>query len=188
APPERMTSASPARISAAAYEIASVELVQPVEMTWLMPCNSSAIEISLEIMPTIATGIPYGATRFQPSPKNSPYCRSATSIPPAPLPTSTPAFGSLSRRPASAHASRAAMTAISEALEYRLGSARPGCGASPARSVMMVPSSMVTAGTGAATVQGNGDASESRMRGVALQPPLTCRQKQSRPTPEGDAT
>ena len=52
-----MTSASPPRISAAAYEIASVELVQPVDTTWLMPWSSSAIEISLEIMPTIDTGI-----------------------------------------------------------------------------------------------------------------------------------
>ena len=71
APPERITSASPARISAAPYEIASVELVQPVEITWLMPWSSSAIEISLEIIPTIDTGIAYGVTRFQPSVKNS---------------------------------------------------------------------------------------------------------------------
>ena len=71
APPDRMTSASPARISDAAYEIASVELVQPVEMTWLMPCSWSAIEISLEIMPTIEMGIAYGVTRFHPSVKNS---------------------------------------------------------------------------------------------------------------------
>ena len=117
APPDRMTSASPARISDAAYEMASVELVQPVETTWLMPCSSSAIEISLEIMPTIDTGIAYGVTRFQPSVKNSKYCRSATSMPPAPLPTSTPAPGSFSRRPASCQASLAAMTAISDARE-----------------------------------------------------------------------
>ena len=57
APPERITSASPARIIDAAYAIASVELVHPVEMTWLMPCSSSAIEISLDTMPTIETGI-----------------------------------------------------------------------------------------------------------------------------------
>jgi hypothetical protein len=82
-----------------------------------MPCSSRAIEISLEIMPTIDTGIAYGVTRFQPSVKNSKYDRSATSIPPAPLPTSTPAPGSLRRRPASCHASVAATTAISEARE-----------------------------------------------------------------------
>ena len=117
APPDRITSASPLRISAAAYQIASVELVQPVDTTWLMPCSSSAIEISLEIMPTIDTGMAYGVTRFQPSLKNSKYCRSATSMPPAPLPTSTPAPGSFSRSPASCQASVAAMTAMSEAFE-----------------------------------------------------------------------
>ena len=97
--------------------MASVELVHPVDTTWLMPCSSSAMEISLEIIPTIETGIAYGVTRFQPSVKNSAYCRSATSMPPAPLPTSTPASGSFRRRPASAQASRAAITAISDALE-----------------------------------------------------------------------
>jgi hypothetical protein len=52
-----MTSASPLRMSAAPYEMASVELVQPVDTTWLIPNSSSAIEISLESMPTIDTGI-----------------------------------------------------------------------------------------------------------------------------------
>ena len=51
--------------------MASVELVHPVDSTWLIPCSSSAIEISLEIIPTIDTGIAYGVTRFQPSLKNS---------------------------------------------------------------------------------------------------------------------
>jgi hypothetical protein len=97
--------------------MASVELVHPVDSTWLMPCSSSAIEISLEIIPTIDTGIAYGVTRFQPSLKNSWYWRSATSIPPAPLPTSTPAPGSLRHKPASFQASLAAMTAIREARE-----------------------------------------------------------------------
>ena len=76
APPLIRMSASPDRISDAAYEIASVELVHPVETTWLMPCNSSAIEISLEIIPTIETGMAYGVTRFQPCGsglKNSAY-------------------------------------------------------------------------------------------------------------------
>ena len=90
-----------------------------------MPCSSSAIEISLEIMPTIETGIAYGVTRFQPSLKNSKYWRSATSMPPAPLPTSTPAPGSFRRSPASCQASVAAITAISDAFEYRRGSGRP---------------------------------------------------------------
>ena len=51
--------------------MASVELVHPVETTWLIPCRPSAIEISLEIIPTIETGMAYGVTRFQPSLKNS---------------------------------------------------------------------------------------------------------------------
>ena len=82
-----------------------------------MPCSSRAIEISLESMPTIETGIAYGVTRFQPSVKNSKYWRSATSIPPAPLPMSTPASGSPARRPASAQASVAAITPMSDARE-----------------------------------------------------------------------
>src|SRR5207249_1501815 len=45
-------------------------------------------------------------------------------MPPAPLPTRTPAPGSWSRSPASCHASDAAMTAMSEAREYRRGSDR----------------------------------------------------------------
>jgi hypothetical protein len=68
-------------------------------------------------MPTMETGMAYGVTRFQPSLKNSAYCRSATSMPPAPLPTSTPVPGSPRRSPASCHASLAATTAISEAFE-----------------------------------------------------------------------
>ena len=57
APPLSSISASPARMSAAAYEIASVELVHPVDTTWLIPCSPSAMEISLEIMPTMETGM-----------------------------------------------------------------------------------------------------------------------------------
>jgi hypothetical protein len=170
--------------------MASVELVQPVDTTWLMPCSSSAIDTSLEIMPTIDTGIAYGVTRFHPSVKNSPYCRSATSIPPAPLPTSTPASGSFRRSPASCHASLAAMTAISDAFEYRRGSARPVGPPLPsgARSSISSASSMLTGGTGAATVQGYGEASNSAIARVALQPRLICRQNRSRPMPKGDTT
>ena len=37
--------------------MASVELVQPHDSTWLMPRSRSEIEISLDIMPTIDIGI-----------------------------------------------------------------------------------------------------------------------------------
>jgi hypothetical protein len=50
--------------------------VHPVDTTWLIPCNSSAIEISLEIIPTMDTGMAYGVTRFHPfvsGLKNSEY-------------------------------------------------------------------------------------------------------------------
>jgi hypothetical protein len=47
---------------------------------------------------------------------------------------------------------------------------------------------MVTGGTAAATAQGKGEASNSVMARVALQPPLTWRQKRSRPTPYGETT
>jgi hypothetical protein len=53
---------------------------------------------------------------------------------------------------------------------------------------MGTASSMLTGGTGAATVQGNADASKSTMARVPLQPRRTWRQKQSRPTPKGETT
>jgi hypothetical protein len=37
--------------------MASVELVQPHDSTWLTPRRRSEIEISLDSMPTIETGI-----------------------------------------------------------------------------------------------------------------------------------
>ena len=42
--------------------MASVELVQPHDSTWLMPRSRSEIEISLDTMPTMETGIAYGVT------------------------------------------------------------------------------------------------------------------------------
>src|SRR4029077_9351146 len=57
APPDSTTSASPDRINAAAYPIASVELVHPHDSTWLTPRSRKEIEISLDIMPTIEIGI-----------------------------------------------------------------------------------------------------------------------------------
>ena len=57
APPDNTTSASPDRRLAAAYPIASVELVQPHDSTWLTPRSRREIEISLESIPTIDTGI-----------------------------------------------------------------------------------------------------------------------------------
>jgi hypothetical protein len=68
-------------------------------------------------MPTMDTGMAYGVTFFRLSVKNSRYCRSPTSMPPAPLPTMTPARRSPRRRPASTQASRAAMTPASDARE-----------------------------------------------------------------------
>jgi hypothetical protein len=56
-PPDSSTSHSPWRSSIAAYPSASVELVQPVESTWLMPRRPSAIEISLDTMPQMPTAI-----------------------------------------------------------------------------------------------------------------------------------
>ena len=70
-PPDMITSASPDRTSPAAYPIASVELVQPHDSTWLMPCSRNEIEISLDTIPTIDTGMAYGVTRFPRSTKKS---------------------------------------------------------------------------------------------------------------------
>ena len=53
--------------------MASVELVQPHDSTWLMPCKRSEIEISLETIPTIETGIAYGETRCHAPEKYSAY-------------------------------------------------------------------------------------------------------------------
>ena len=71
APPERITSASPARMRAAAYPIASVELVHPHDNTWLRPRIRSEIEISLDIIPTIEMGMAYGVTLRPRSTKKS---------------------------------------------------------------------------------------------------------------------
>jgi hypothetical protein len=48
-----------------------VELVQPHDRTWLTPCSRSEIEISLDSMPTIDTGIAYGVTLRPRSTKKS---------------------------------------------------------------------------------------------------------------------
>ncbi len=53
---------------------------------------------------------------------------------------------------------------------------------------MAIPSSMETGGTGAATVQPYGVASNSVMARVALQPFLIWSQNLSRPTPKGETT
>ena len=49
-------------------------------------------------------------------------------------------------------------------------------------------SSIVTFDTGAATRLPKADASKSAIARVPLQPRLTCSQKRSRPTPNGDTT
>src|SRR2546430_1969633 len=49
-------------------------------------------------------------------------------------------------------------------------------------------SSIVTLATGAATRHAKSDASKSVMVRVPLQPRLTCSQKRSRPTPNGETT
>ena len=83
-----------------------------------MPRSRSEIEISLDTMPTIDTGIAYGVTLRPRSTKKSWYCRSPTSMPPPPLPIDRRRrCGSPMRSPASTHASRAAMTPISAARE-----------------------------------------------------------------------
>jgi hypothetical protein len=52
----------------------------------------------------------------------------------------------------------------------------------------MASSMLTVEGTGAATLQGNAEASKSVMARVALQPRLTQDQKRSRPTPYGETT
>jgi hypothetical protein len=54
--------------------------------------------------------------------------------------------------------------------------------------VIVSASSIVTAGTGAATPHANPDTSNSVIARVALQPSRTDRQNASRPTPNGDTT
>jgi hypothetical protein len=97
--------------------MASVELVHPVDNTWLTPRRPSAIEISLDTIPTIETGIAYGEILWNSPAKYSAYCRSATSAPPPPLPMTTPKSGMSGSRPESFSASRAASTAMRETLE-----------------------------------------------------------------------
>jgi hypothetical protein len=54
APPETTTSAVPYWIARNAAPIASVELVHPVDSTWLSPRRPKAMDTSLESMPTNA--------------------------------------------------------------------------------------------------------------------------------------
>ena len=91
--------------------------MQPHDSTWLRPRSRSEIEISLDTMPQMPTAIAYGVTWRPPLVKKSSYCFSPTSMPPPPLPMSTPAPGSPARSPASRHASRAAITPNSAARE-----------------------------------------------------------------------
>ena len=86
-----------------------------------MPRRPSAIEISLDTMPQIPTAIAYGVTCWPLFWKKSWYCRSPTSMPPPPLPMITPALGSANDRPASFHASRAAMHAEERRARIALG-------------------------------------------------------------------
>ena len=73
---------------------------------------------------------------------------------------------------------------MSDAREYRRGSGRPDGSRSPARSSMTGASSkLISAGAGAATVQGNAETSKSLMVRVALQPRLMHDQNRSRPAP-----
>ena len=92
--------------------------MQPHDSTWLTPRSRSEIEISLDIMPTIDTGIAYGVTFLPRSRKKSWY------LPLADVDAAAAAADhdagvrlARSRSPASAHASRAAMTPISAARE-----------------------------------------------------------------------
>src|SRR5688572_24325096 len=169
-PPDRRTSYSPERISEAAYPMASVELVQPHESTWLGPRSPSEIEISLDTIPQMPIAMAYGETCLPPAVKKSSYCGSPTSMPPPPLPMITPLRGSATRRPASCHASRAATTPKSADLEYRFGSARPSCWLSPSSAGA---SSIETGGTHAATWLGYVETSNWVMAFVPLQPRLT---------------
>src|SRR4029453_640030 len=150
-----------------------------------MPGRPSGIEISLETMPQMPTAIAYGVTCRPPEVKKSSYCFSPTSMPPPPVPISTRALISPYDRPASFHASRAAITPNSAAREYRFGSARPCDSWSPS---MGAADSIDTGGTDAAPRTGKVDPANVVMARVPLTPPLTLRQKQSRPAPNGDTT
>src|SRR5215510_8208478 len=131
------------------------------------------------------TAIAYGVTCRPPEVKKSSYCFSPTSMPPPPVPIRTPALVSPYERPASFHASRAAITPNNAAREYRFGSARPSDSLSPS---IGAADSIDTGGTDAATRHGKLDASNCVMARVPLTPRLTLRQKQSRPAPKGDTT
>src|SRR5580765_3282042 len=167
--------------------MASVELVQPHDSTWLTPRSRSEMAISLDTMPTIETGMAYGVTFLPRSTKNSWYWRSPTSMPPPPLPITTPAPGSAMPRPASVHASRAATTPMSAAREYRFGSARYSTSQTSSPSIAGT-SPIVTPSTGAATRHARSEASNAVIARVALQPAVTHSQNRSRPTPNGETT
>ena len=106
-------------------------------------------------------------------------------MPPPPLPMSTPAPGSPARRPASRHASRAGNDAEQRRARVALRIGAAVLSSSPSSSSA---SSIETGGTQAATWQGYVETSNCVMARVPLQPRLTCCQKRSRPTPNGETT
>ena len=117
-----------------------------------MPRSPSEIEISLDTMPQMPTAMAYGVTCLPPVGEEVLVLLFAdVDAAAAAADEHAGAAARAARRPASRHASRAAMTPNSAAREYRFGSARPSCSSSPSSAGA---SSIETGGTHAATWQG----------------------------------
>ena len=167
--------------------MASVELVQPHDSTWLMPRRRSEIEISLDTMPTIDTGMAYGVT-FLPLLDEEVVVLPFADVDAA----AAAADDDAGVRLADAQAGIGPRFARGDDADERGARVALGIGA-----VARVPDVVALerrhivdrdAGDGRRDAAGELRRVESVIARVPLQPPLTCSQKRSRPTPNGETT
>src|SRR6185503_6725819 len=178
-PPLSITSWRPSAMCCAAYAMASVELVQPVETMCDKPRKPNAIDNSLESPPCVDAGIVYTLAFVVGPTYQYSYCCSVNARPPPPVPSSTPnARRSSSERSwgkscASSNASRAAASAR--------GTVRATC----LRSLGFNCDCQSNEGTSPAIWTGELEGSKHSMRRTPLFPVSSPSQNASRPIPSG---
>src|SRR6185369_1575980 len=178
-PPLSITSWRPSAMCCAAYAMASVELVQPVETMCDKPRKPNAIDNSLESPPCVDAGIVYTLAFVVGPTYQYSYCCSVNARPPPPVPSSTPkarrssSDKSLVKRRASSSASRAAASAS--------GTVRGTC----LRSFGLSCDCQSNEGTSAAIWTGKLEGSKVSILRTPLLPEISPFQNASRPIPSG---
>src|ERR1051325_285097 len=178
-PPDSITSWRPSAMCCAAYAIASVELVQPVDTICDRPRRLNAIDNSLDNPPCVDDGIVYTLALLVGPTYQYSYCCSVKARPPPPVPSSTPNARRWSNERssgksfASSSASRAAASAS--------GTVRGTC----LRSLGLSCDCQSNDGISAAIWTGKVDGSKVSMRRTPLLPLIRPFQYASRPIPSG---